>query len=85
MVYRQTERTSIQLGVAYANWHDNNYYKPACTSGYPSTFVRVSKYIDWINSTTSAARAHTFAQSFVNSILLTATGAVLALRNTLLF
>jgi len=74
MMY-QTNGNYIQLGVA-SFWYGSGQ---GCSSGYPSGFVRVSKYVDWIKSTSSATAF--IAQSF-NSILLTAlTGIVLSLRN----
>ena len=72
----QTNGNYIQLGVA-SFWYAEGQ---GCSSGYPSGFTRVSKYVDWIKSISGATSF--IAQSF-NSILLTAVvGAVLALRNT---
>ena len=42
MMYQQSPGTYIQLGVA-SFWWD-------CYTGYPSGFVRVNKYVDWIKS-----------------------------------
>ena len=66
-MYQQSPGTYIQLGVA-SFWWD-------CYTGYPSGFVRVNEYVDWIKST-SGTTALIAAQ---NSIVLTSL--VIALRN----
>ena len=76
MMFKNTNGSYIQLGVASFWWNEGQ----GCSIGYPSGFTRVSKYVDWIKVTCSATAL--IAQSF-NSILLTAAvGVILALRNT---
>ena len=77
MMFKKTDASYILLGVA------SFWYAPddGCSSGFPSGFVRVSKYIDWIDSVSSATALIT--QSLHSILLTSVIGAVVALRNSL--
>ncbi len=79
MIYQKPSGTNIQLGVA-SFWYEDLQHKQKCSSGYPSGFTRVSSYISWIQSTSSAT-TH-IIQSFKSILLTTLVGVVTTLRST---
>lgn len=75
MMYRQTNGNYIQLGIA------SFLPRQGCSSGYPSGFTRVNKYVDWIKATSSAQAL--IPQSFKPILLTAVVGVIIAFRNTL--